>query len=75
MQTNAIQGKSYTVVEAVKEMIVDSTKFGMRGVFRGQGIGIVKAIISLSLFHEGRHFLQDSFKAYNIRNGYYEETN
>jgi hypothetical protein len=73
MQTNSIQGKSITVVEAVKEMIRDSAQFGMRGVFRGQGIGIMKAVISLSLFHEGRHFLQDAFKAYNIRNGYFEE--
>ena len=41
------------------------TKFGMAGIFRGQGIGIVKAIISLSLFHEGRLFLTDVFKKYN----------
>jgi hypothetical protein len=73
MQTSKISGKSITVVEAVKEMIHDSAQFGLRGVFRGQGIGIAKAIISLSLFHEGRHFLQDAFKAYNVRNGYFEE--
>lgn len=73
MQTNSISGKAYTVTEAIKEVVKDSAKFGLRGVFRGQGIGIAKAVISLSLFHEGRHFLQDAFKAYNIRNGYYEE--
>lgn len=73
MQTNSIQGKSISVVEAVKEVIVDSSKYGMRGIFRGQGIGIMKAVISLTLFHEGRHFLQDSFKAYNIKNGHFEE--
>jgi hypothetical protein len=71
MQTSSIKGKSYTVVEAVKEMIADSAAFGLRGVFRGQGIGIFKAVISLSLFHEGRHFLQDHFRSSNIRNGYY----
>ena len=71
MQTSSIKGKSYTVVEAVKEVIADSAAFGLRGVFRGQGIGIAKAIISLSLFHEGRHFLQDYFRDYNIRKGYY----
>jgi hypothetical protein len=49
----------------------DMTAFGMRGVFRGQGVGIFKAIISLSLFHEGRHFMQDGCRAYNIRNGYF----
>jgi hypothetical protein len=73
MQTSKISGKSIGVIEAIKEVIHDSSKFGLRGVFRGQGIGIVKAVISLSLFHEGRHFLQDAFKKYNIDNGYFEE--
>jgi hypothetical protein len=73
MQTNSIQGKSIGPMEAVREMVRDSAQFGMRGVFRGQGIGIAKAIISLSLFHEGRHWMQDAFKSYNIKNGYYEE--
>ena len=43
---------------------------GLSGVFRGQGIGIFKAIISLTLFHEGRLFLGRQFKEYNKRNGY-----
>ena len=71
MQTSAIQGKAYTVMGAIKEMITDMTAFGLRGIFRGQGIGIAKAIISLSLFHEGRHFLQDTFKQYNVDHGYF----
>merc|ERR1712176_959888 len=71
MQTSRIQGKAYTVTEAIKEMMADSAKFGLRGVFRGQGIGIAKAVVSLTLFHEGRMFLQDAFKNYNIRNGHY----
>jgi len=75
MQTNSIQGKSISVVNAVKEMLQDMAAFGLRGVFRGQGIGLAKAIISLSLFHEGRHFLQDAFKAYNIEHGHFEEKN
>lgn len=73
MQTSSIQGKSYTVASAVKEMVVDMTAFGLRGIFRGQGIGIFKAVISLSLFHEGRHFLQDYFRANNIRHGHFVE--
>lgn len=71
MQTSSIQGKSYTVQGAVKEMFADMAAFGARGIFRGQGIGIAKAIISLSLFHEGRHFMQDAFKSYNIKNGHF----
>jgi len=69
MQTSSIEGKSISTVNAVKEMMADSAKFGLRGIFRGQGIGMVKAVISLTLFHEGRMFLQDSFKESNIRNG------
>lgn len=71
MQTSKISGKSIGVMEAIREVIHDSTQFGMRGVFRGQGIGIMKAIISLTLFHEGRMFLQDAFKQHNINNGYF----
>lgn len=71
MQTSSIVGKRIGVVEACKEMMHDMTTFGLRGIFRGQGIGIAKAIISLSLFHEGRHFLQDAFRAHNIEKGYY----
>lgn len=71
MQTSSIQGKSITVIEALQEVARDSAKFGLRGVFRGQGIGIVKAIISLTLFHEGRMFLQDAFKNHNIKKGLY----
>lgn len=48
-------------------------KFGLAGVFRGQGIGIAKAIVSLTLFHEGRIWLTTKFKDYNKRNGYVYE--
>ena len=72
MQTSKISGKSIGVVDAVKEVIRDSAQFGMRGVFRGQGIGIMKAVISLTLFHEGRMYLQDAFKQYNIDNGHFD---
>ncbi len=54
MQTNPIGDRSIKIFEAIKELINDSKKFGLRGMFRGQGIGITKAVISLSLFHEGR---------------------
>ena len=45
-------------------------KFGLAGIFRGQGIGIAKAIVSLTLFHEGRLFLARQFKERNKRNGW-----
>merc|ERR1712006_38096 len=69
MQTNSIKGNSISVVQAVKEMGADMAKFGLSGIFRGQGIGIAKAIVSLTLFHEGRIWLTCKFKAYNAANG------
>jgi hypothetical protein len=69
MQTNSIKGSSISVFEACKEMGADMAKFGLAGVFRGQGIGIAKAIVSLTLFHEGRIWIGDKFKAYNKSKG------
>jgi hypothetical protein len=65
MQTSSIQGKSIGVVDACKEMMKDSKQFGLRGMFRGQGIGIAKAVVSLTLFHQGRIVLMDAFKDHN----------
>ena len=68
MQTNSIQGKRIGVTEACKELAKDMTQFGMKGIFRGQGLGMAKAIVSLTLFHEGRLFLTDKMKIYNGTN-------
>jgi len=65
MQTNSIKGKKIGVVEACGEIAKDTAKFGMKGMFRGQGLGMAKAIVSLSLFHEGRLFLTNKTKLYN----------
>merc|ERR1719248_568368 len=67
MQTNSLKGKSIGAVAAVKELGADMAKFGLSGIFRGQGIGIAKAIVSLTLFHEGRIYLTNQFKAYNLK--------
>jgi len=69
MQTNSIKGKGISVFEAIGEMTADMAKFGLSGIFRGQGIGIAKAIVSLTLFHEGRIFLANQFRKYNKANG------
>jgi len=73
MQTNSIKGNAISAVDACKEIGADMAKFGLAGVFRGQGIGIAKAIVSLTLFHEGRIWLTTKFKDYNKRNGYVYE--
>ena len=65
MQTNSLKGKSIGAVAAVKELGADMAKFGLSGIFRGQGIGIAKATVSLTLFHEGRIYLTNRFAAYN----------
>ena len=65
MQTSSINKNNITLPQAIGELATDMKKFGVSGIFRGQGIGIVKGIISLTLFHEGRLFFTDSFKKYN----------
>ena len=40
------QGKSISVFEACREIGRDMAKFGLAGIFRGQGIGIAKATVS-----------------------------
>merc|ERR1712216_1037230 len=51
MQTNSLKGKSIGAVAAVQEL----------------GAGMAKAIVSLTLFHEGRIYLTNQFKAYNLK--------
>ena len=51
-------------------MAADMSKFGLAGVFRGQGIGIAKAIVSLTLFHEGLMWLTTKLKERNVANGW-----
>ena len=72
MQTSAVDKKSIGLGQALKEFAADSKAFGLRGLFRGQGIGIFKAVISLTLFHEGRMFLTEWFKEKNARDGLWE---
>lgn len=67
MQTSSMSGKSISVLDACKELSKDMAQNGMRGIFRGQGLGLAKAIVSLSLFHEGRLFLTRQTKSYNGR--------
>ena len=65
MHTNNIKNKPVKFSEAVKDLIQDKRVFGLRGILRGQGIGIVKGIFSLTMFHEGRLFLENFFINYN----------
>jgi hypothetical protein len=67
MQTSSIKGESIGVISAIKEVARDSAEFGLRGIFRGQGIGIAKAVISLTMFHEARIMLTNQFVGYNER--------
>jgi hypothetical protein len=62
MQTTSIHSPPVTLKDAMRELIKDSKEFGLRGIFRGQGIGIVKAVISLTLFHEGRMMMEHLMK-------------
>jgi hypothetical protein len=62
MQTNSIHSPPITLREALHELKKDVKIFGWKGMFRGQGIGMVKAVISLSLFHEGRMMMEKILK-------------
>ena len=55
MQTSKIQEKEIGLTAALKELGNDMKEFGMRGVFRGQGIGIAKAILSLTMCARPQH--------------------
>lgn len=65
MQTNSIKDKQIGLGKAIRELMTDMASNGMKGVFRGQGIGMVKGVMSLTLFHEGRLFLTKHVKKYN----------
>ena len=65
MHTNNIKNNPIKFSEAFKELVKDKNKFGIRGVFGGQGVGIFKGIFSLTMFHEGRLFLEKNFIEYN----------
>lgn len=72
MQTSSIAGKSIGPIEACREIGSDMAKNGMKGLFRGQGIGMAKAVISLSLFHEGRMWCERAFTDRNVTNDWVE---
>ena len=50
MQTSSIKGKSISLTQAIKEVALDSKTYGLRGMFRGQGIGMPKQCL-LTMFH------------------------
>jgi len=70
MQTSSIEGKRISLASALGEVARDTKENGLRGMFRGQGIGIAKAIVSLSMFHQGRIWCMDFAKARNKKLGY-----
>merc|ERR1719473_970023 len=70
IQTSSIKGDSISLTAAIAEVARDTKENGLRGMFRGQGIGIAKAVVSLSMFHQGRIWCMDFAKARNKRLGY-----
>jgi len=69
MQTSSINKTKVTLGEAIKEVVKDSKEFGLRGIFRGNGIGIAKAVISLTMFHEGRMWCTEWNRERNLAAG------
>ena len=73
MQTSSLTEKSISVREAIAEVARDTRENGLRGMFRGQGIGIAKAIVSLSMFHQGRIWCMDWARERNKKLGYLDD--
>ena len=71
MQTSAVDKKRIGLGDALKEFAADSKTFGLQGSSAAR-IGIFKAVISLTLFHEGRMFLTQWFKDKNAADGSWE---
>jgi len=71
MQTGSITSAPVSYRSAFSDLARDASAFGLCGMFRGQGAGIAKAVVSLTLFHEFRHYTQAAFRRYNAENGYY----
>jgi len=65
MQTSSIKGKSINLGEALKELSLDIKLNGISGLLRGQGLGMTKAVISLTSFHLGRIWIMDFIKYIN----------
>lgn len=54
MQTEPILHPRITLKKSIQILNQDVQKFGKEGFFRGQRIGIIKGIFSLTIFHEMR---------------------
>ena len=63
MASTPLSRRQHDGVAGAPDSLVDSRT----GIFRGQGIGIAKAIVSLTLFHEGRIFITNQFKQHNLK--------
>lgn len=67
IQTSPIGEKPLSMRTGFLEIYKDTLKYGVPGFFRGQGVGIIRAILSLSIFHEGRMLIEDQFRSNNYR--------
>ena len=65
MQTTKFGEPKKGLLAASREIAMDWKSFGLRGIFRGQGIGMAKAVMSLTLFHLGREWCTGGFQQYN----------
>lgn len=59
IQIKDINKPKYSLINAIKEYKNDIKMNGYKGFFRGNGTGIAKAVISLTVFHETRMILEN----------------
>ena len=59
IQVQNIEKPKMKINIAIKEYIKDVKLNGLKGFLRGQGAGIGKAVVSLTVFHETRMSLEN----------------
>ena len=65
MQTAPIRENPPTLKDTARVLYKDYQSYGIQGFMRGQAVGIVKATIHLSVFHQIRMILIENTKMYN----------
>ena len=59
IQVQNIENPKMKINNAIKEYLKDVKLNGVKGFLRGQGAGIGKAVVSLTVFHEVRMTLEN----------------
>jgi hypothetical protein len=65
IQTATIKRSAPSLKDCIVSIKQDYNKYGFHGLFRGQGVGIMKAIVHLTIFHQTRMTFIQKTKIWN----------